>query len=179
MASYMLDNDSIEGMAILIADDIGLARLLLEKSLRNRGFTNILAVESSERALEELEKFQPDIVILDVMMPGMDGFACCRTIRAIPKYKELPVLIETSMTDLSLRVKAFESGATDFISNPILPDELYARVRVHLQNRKYINELQNYKERVTQELRSAFQLQVSILPQENELEAVLNLAVLM
>lgn len=161
--------DAIRSMGILIVDDNEIARAVLGAALRNRGFYNILAVESAEAALEEIKRFNTDLVILDVMMPGIDGFACCKAIRSIPWLKDLPVLIETAVTDPDLRLRAFESGATDFISNPILPDELYARVRVHLQNRKYIKTLERYKERMTQELQGASQLQASVMPKDSEL----------
>lgn len=170
--TFLADHASVKHMAVMIVDDSEVTRALLVKVLANRGFTNILPVDSAEEALQNLEQFSPDIVIMDVMMPGMNGFDCCMAIRSMPEFKDLPVLIETSVTDLSLRIQAFESGATDFISSPILPDELLARVSVHLQNRKYIKDLSAFKARMTAEMNSAFQLQSSILPQQGDIDVL-------
>src|ERR1700733_8490262 len=131
-------NDFLEQIfasPILIVDDNEINRIFIEKTLRKRGFTRLLSVSSGEEALEKMPEFSPDMVILDIIMPGMDGFQCCAAIRQQKHYQDLPVLIQTTITDPELRVKAFEKGATDFISKPVYPDELCARVMVHLEKR--------------------------------------------
>ncbi len=155
---------------ILVVDDNEVNRIFLESTLRRNGFTNILALDNAKTALQKLAAFQPDIVILDIVMPGMDGYECCREIRKSAQYKNLPVLMQTVITEPELRVKAFNSGATDFISKPIYPDELCARVRVHLGNRLSLQFLQFYKERVETELQAARELQLSVLPADDELK---------
>jgi len=153
---------------IMIVDDTELNRIFLEKVLKARGFTNLLSVNSAEEALAKIDQFKPEILLLDILMPeGMDGFQCCEKLRTYPKYKDLPILIETSITEPELRVQAFEKGATDFVSKPIYPDELCARVIVHLEKRRSLKTLQMYKDRIAIELESARQMQLAILPDEN------------
>lgn len=160
----------IHASPILIVDDNEINRIFLEKMLAARGFTRLLSVASGEEALEKMAQFQPEIVLLDIMMPGgMDGFECCAKIRRQPQYHDLPVLIQTSITEPELRVKAFASGATDFVSKPVYPDELYARVMVHLEKRCSLKALQLYKSRIEVELESARQLQQAILPGMEEI----------
>lgn len=158
---------------ILIVDDNEINRIFLEGILKSRGFTRLMAVGSAEEALEKIPMFKPEMVLLDVMMPGgMDGFNCCMEIRRQKQYYDLPILIQTSITEPELRVRAFENGATDFISKPVYPDELYARVVVHLEKRHSLKILQLYKNRVEAELEGARQLQQSILPGMAEIEDI-------
>ncbi len=157
---------------ILIVDDSEVNRTFLEKTLRNKGFIKILSVESAEEALQKIAQFHTEMVILDIRMPGMDGFECCSAIRAQNHYQHLPILIQTAVTEPELRVKAFNCGATDFISKPVYPDELCARVKVHLEKRYSLETLQMYKKRVEMELETARQLQHDILPKQEELFAI-------
>lgn len=162
----------IHAAPILIVEDNEINRLFIEKTLRKNGFLNLCLVESAEEALSKIDTVRPDMVILDIVMPGMDGFECCAEIRKRKVFHDLPVLIQTVITEPELRVKAFRHGATDFISKPIYPDELCARVRVHLEKRLFMNSLQLYKERVHGELEAARQLQFSILPNVAEINLI-------
>jgi sigma-B regulation protein RsbU (phosphoserine phosphatase) len=140
--------------------------------LHKHGFSNLLAVESAEEAREKIDNFQPELMILDIELPGMNGFDYCRDIRHHPQFRDLPVLFQTASIEIDTLRKAFEVGATDFISKPVYPDELHARVNVHLQNRVYTKSLQQYQERVNNELESARMMQQSILPQPNEIHEI-------
>lgn len=165
-------HSQIYASPILIVDDNEINRIFISKTLQARGFTKLLCVASAEEALEQIDKFRPSLLILDVRMPGMDGFECCAAIRSQPRYQDLPILIQTTITEPELRVKAFQQGATDFISKPIYPDELCARVTVHLEKLHSLKTLQKYKQRVELELESARDLQQAILPSIHELEDV-------
>lgn len=157
---------------ILIVDDVEVNRVLLDKILRTRGFNNIVQTENGKEALEAVKRHDPDIVILDVLMPEMDGFECCATLRAQEKYRDLPILIQTKLTEPEMRFRAFTEGATDVVSKPVDPDEFYARVMVHLEKRLYMQELQRYQDRIKEELDNARELQHSILPGPEEIEEV-------
>lgn len=156
--------------AILIVDDDALSRKFAENALRKRGFQHVLAVENGVKALAQLESNLFDLVILDICMKGWNGMDCCEWIRKQPKLRELPVLMLTSLTDQKMRCQAFKIGATDFVSKPLHPDELFARVKVHLENRLAIKHLRRYQERLQLELSSASELQASVLPSRAEIE---------
>jgi len=166
------DHASIYRLPILIVDDNDVNRLYIEQVLTARGFYNLKAVDSAEKALACIDAFNPELLILDILMPGMDGFECCNIIRQKLNQLDLPILIQTAIIAPELRVKAFENGATDFVSKPVYSDELYARVMVHLEKRLYLKNLQLYKTRVETELESARQLQCSILPQTKDISDV-------
>ncbi|MDR3425422.1 MAG: fused response regulator/phosphatase [Alphaproteobacteria bacterium] len=156
---------------ILIVDDDEINRIFLEKTLRARGFTNLLCAVSAEDAFGKMEAFRPEMVLLDILMPGgMDGFECCEKLRQQKRYCDLPILIETTITEPELRAKAFQKGATDFVSKPVYAEELCARVRVHLEKRLSLKTLQRYKNRIEVELESARQLQQGILPEAGDLK---------
>lgn len=158
--------------AILVIEDNEINRLFLEKTLKARGFTNLLAVASAEEGLDALKSFKPELVVLDVILPGMSGFECCKAIRSQETYRDLPILIQTSITEPELRVEAFTHGATDFISKPLYADELSARVSVHLERRHSLKTLQLYKNRIEIELENARQLQQAILPNREDVEEI-------
>jgi sigma-B regulation protein RsbU (phosphoserine phosphatase) len=157
---------------ILIVDDAVINLLFLRNILMHGGFTDIRTAENGEEALELCDTYKPDIIILDLIMEGMDGFECCRRIRARTEGGDVPILIQTALTDQDEKVRTFREGATDFISKPIFPDELYARVIVHLEKQLAMKKLQTYKQRVEQELHTARDLQAAILPKLSDVDAI-------
>ncbi|HEY9733558.1 MAG TPA: response regulator [Drouetiella sp.] len=90
------------------------------------------ALNKPIQILNVVEQFQPDLILLDVMMPGLSGYDVCRLLRATDKWAQIPILFLTSRSDADGRASAFQAGATDFLSKPILAPELVARVRAHL-----------------------------------------------
>lgn len=157
---------------ILIVDDAVINLLFLRNILMHGGFTDIRTAENGEEALQLCDSYKPDMIILDLLMEGMDGFECCRRIRARSEGGDIPILIQTAMTDQDEKIRTFREGATDFITKPIFPDELYARVIVHLEKQLALKKLQSYKQRVEQELYSARDLQAAILPRDAEIDAI-------
>lgn len=92
----------------------------------------VAALNKPIQILNVVEQFQPDLILLDVMMPGLSGYDVCRLLRATDKWAHVPILFLTSRSDADGRASAFQAGATDFLSKPILAPELVARVRAHL-----------------------------------------------
>jgi signal transduction histidine kinase len=88
---------------------------------------------SGDRALQQIEKFLPDLILLDVMMPGIDGFETCRRLKMSDRTRQIPIIFMTALSDAESKVKALELGAVDFISKPFHESEILARVRTHLQ----------------------------------------------
>ena len=113
---------------ILVVDDIPVNVRLLEAKLSVEYYDVITATSGAE-ALEMIKSEPPDIVLLDVMMPEMDGFEVCRRIKAEPATALLPVIMVTALNEQSDRVTGLEAGADDFLTKPVRDMALFARVR--------------------------------------------------
>jgi len=126
-------------MARILCVDDGPANLcLLEAMLSPRGYDVVTAVNGSE-ALERIKTERIDICLLDVMMPGMDGFEVCRRIKSDDKYRNIPVMMITSYADRENRIRGIEAGAEDFISKPFDSVEVLTRIKM-LINVKSLND---------------------------------------
>ena len=149
---------------ILVVDDTDFNRTLIGALLNEAGFHNVAYAKDGFEALAHIEARTPDLLILDIMMPGMDGFEVCRRLRADHAYADLPVLVQTALSSSDDRNKAFAAGTTDLISKPLDRTELLARVRIHLENRVLIRDLQTYRARVEGELAMARSMYDHLLP---------------
>lgn len=116
---------------LLIDDSITDLRLLMD-FLSLRALRVSVATEG-ERGYEQAVALQPGLILLDVRMPGMDGYAVCRLLKANPRAAEIPVIFLTAATDRDERLTGFSLGAVDYISKPFDPEEVLARVGVHLR----------------------------------------------
>jgi putative two-component system response regulator len=112
---------------ILVADDTDSIRALFQKLLSADGH-EVITVEDGLEALAAAERHRPDVVLLDVGMPGLDGIEVCRRLKSNPASRLTPVVLVTGLSDLSDRIKGIEAGADDFLSKPVHPHELRARV---------------------------------------------------
>lgn len=168
-ASSILRPEDLKSSRILIVDDQEPNRRLLAALVTSMGVGHIEHAKDGIEGLERLESFQPDLVLLDIMMPNMDGFEMCRRLRMNPAWRDLPVLVNTALSEPRERVECFEAGATDMVVKPINAPEVLARVRIHLENRMLLKSLRHYHERIAQELSLASQMQRSLLPSEEKL----------
>ncbi len=113
---------------VLVVDDVMPNVKLLAAKL-TREYFDVLTAYNGQQALELVKKESPDIVLLDVMMPGMDGFEVCQRIRSDPATMHIPVVMVTALSDISDRVRGLEAGADDFLTKPVNDIALFARVR--------------------------------------------------
>jgi two-component system sensor histidine kinase ChiS len=121
---------------VLIVDDSQILRSMLKSILEKSGF-QILEATTGEEAIELIAKNNiPDIILLDVEMPGMGGFAACQKIRELPQGQDLPIMMVTGLEDLSSIENAYNAGATDFTTKPINWDLIGYRVRFMVRNSK-------------------------------------------
>ena len=118
----------MNGKKILIIDDDAFIRRPLEFILREEGFAPVTAVDGEE-GLAKLEGEKPDLIVLDLMMPGLDGFEVCRRVRADPRFSSIPVILLTAKGQENDCERGRAAGATDFMSKPYSPSELLRRVR--------------------------------------------------
>jgi DNA-binding response OmpR family regulator/DNA-binding CsgD family transcriptional regulator len=136
---------------VLLVDDTP-ANLGVVLDLLGASGLRVLLAESGARALELAASQPVDLILLDVMMPGLDGFATLARLRAQPATAEIPVLFLTAVDSPTEKVRALENGAVDFISKPLHPPEVLARVRTHLELRAARRALQKQNERLEGEI---------------------------
>lgn len=132
---------------ILIAADDNSLRLTLQDALERAGFMTVLATEGGS-AVAGFKELLPDLILLNLIMPGKDSFTTCRDIRAIPKGKYTPILMVTAPGDTGSIHRAFEAGATDFISNPLDPELLIYRIRCMLRISRSLKGLSESEEQL-------------------------------
>ncbi len=124
---------------VLVVDDILPNIKLLEVKLK-REYFDVITAQSGEEALKKVATDAPDIILLDVMMPGMDGFEVCRRLKENPDTEHIPVVMVTALTDTADRVKGLEAGADDFLSKPVNDVALFARVKSLVRLKMTIDE---------------------------------------
>lgn len=117
--------------SVLIVDDEPMVRTLLRLTLVRAGF-HVSEAEDGYDALDKVRKNQPDVVLLDVMMPGMDGFTVCEKLRSEAATAELPIIMLSAKTDLDSINKGLRVGATVYLTKPISPEELTQHVKAAL-----------------------------------------------
>jgi phosphoserine phosphatase RsbU/P len=138
-------------MSILIVDDSEEQREMLALILKTAGYRSLLFTESAEEALKRLgigsdscASERIEVVLMDLLMPGMDGLEACRRIRSDEGHKHLPVIVVTAKTDPPDLMDAYTAGATDYIRKPVIPVELVARVSMAMTMKE---EYHNQEER--------------------------------
>lgn len=138
---------------ILIIDDQPINLKVLVDLLRKQDY-HLLVAEDGQRALELLEKQNPDIILLDIMMPGMDGFAVCKAIKQKKALADIPIIFLTALADVENKIKAFQCGGVDFITKPFQEQEVLMRVNTHLTIRRQQKQIEREKELLAVTLRS-------------------------
>jgi len=118
---------------VLVVDDVPGTLGLLNEALEASGYTVLLA-QSAAFALSIVERVTPDIVLIDALMPGMDGFELCRVMKRNATLGGVPIIFMTGLTETEHVVRGFEAGGVDYVTKPVRPDEVIARIGVHLVN---------------------------------------------
>jgi len=162
---------SIYDSHILVVDDSALIRELIGACLMSAGYTKIQYAVDGKNALEVIKDNVPDLIILDLEMPVMDGFELCKQLRAQPETKSLPILIQSGRDTAADITRAFEYGASDMVVKPVKKYEILARTKVHLENKIFVAKLTAFHDRVASELEQARHLQLDICPTPAELDS--------
>ena len=126
---------------VLIVDDQPENLDVLVNYLAHSGLELVVATDG-EQALHLAEEFSPSLVLLDVMMPGLNGFEVCTKLKSNPKTREMIVIFMSALADIQNKVKGFEVGAVDYISKPLQREEVLARIQAHLTIQNQREELQ-------------------------------------
>lgn len=169
-----------EDSLILVVDDSYSNLLVISNLLKKAGFEVCVAYDG-ETALQEIETIAPDLpdlILLDVLMPGIDGFETCRRLKNNSDTADIPIIFMTGMADTKSKVKALELGAVDYIIKPFQPEEVLARLKTHLQLRNLTKTLElRVAERTSELTRALEELQNSQLQliQKEKMSALGNL----
>jgi two-component system sensor histidine kinase ChiS len=126
-----LETKQQEPDKILLVDDNATNLQVLHQTLDGRGF-RLLVAKNGESALSIATKAHPSLILLDIMMPGIDGFEVCRRLQSNPDTQEIPVIFLSALDDTKDKVKGLDAGAVDYVSKPFQPEEVIARVNTHL-----------------------------------------------
>ena len=140
----MMSTRSENGMAsgghvVLIVDDVPENLAVLSDALDEAGHTVLVATDGAS-ALERLELIMPDLILLDAVMPGIDGFETCRRMKLMDSAREVPVVFMTGLTETEHVVRGFEVGGIDYVTKPIRPAEVLARISTHVRNARMLND---------------------------------------
>ncbi|MBH8575515.1 response regulator [Nostocaceae cyanobacterium CENA369] len=164
-----MNRENTEKNIILIVDDTPTNLGVLFEFLADSGF-QVLVAEDGKDAIEQLEYALPDLILLDVIMPGIDGFETCRHLKAKEKTKDIPVIFMTALSETVDKVKGLTLGAVDYITKPLQHEEVLARVNIHLSLRNLTKRLQQHSLRLEQEVQERLNAEQALLQLTAELE---------
>ncbi|MBN1828873.1 MAG: response regulator [Deltaproteobacteria bacterium] len=136
---------------ILIVDDTPRNLEVIGKFLEEAGF-EIAAAQDGESGIEIAQRIHPDLILLDVLMPGIDGIETCRRLKADELTMNIPVIFLTALTERELKIAGFEAGGVDYITKPVQVDEVLARVRIHVELQAMQRQLARQNEALQQEI---------------------------
>jgi signal transduction histidine kinase len=145
-----MDDPNNEKSILLIVDDNPTNLGLLFDYLTNSGFKVLVALDG-DSTLEQVKYAKPDLILMDVMMPGIDGFEACSRLKANPSTQDIPVIFMTALSETVDKVHGFNVGGVDYITKPIQPEEVLSRVQTHLTIRNLQKQLQQQNERLQHE----------------------------
>jgi len=161
--AYAAGVHGLPASTILLVDDTPVNLQVLVRTLQAGGH-RILAATNGRAALDIAMRARPDLVLLDVMMPDMDGFEVCRALKAHPETRETVVIFLSALDEVADKVSGLSIGAADYITKPIQAEEVLARVANHLTRQHLERELRRSRDRLDRELANAADMQRLLLP---------------
>jgi sigma-B regulation protein RsbU (phosphoserine phosphatase) len=151
--------------SLLLVDDNPTNLQVLYQTLETTG-CKLLVAKNGETALSIAQKASPDLILLDIMMPGIDGFEVCRRLKTNPATAAIPVIFLSALTDTKDKVQGLQLGAVDYVSKPFQPDEVIARVNTHLTIHRLKREVEKKKDALETELKIVSDVQRRLLPKK-------------
>jgi len=164
-----MDNTSESKNTILVVDDnptnLGVIFNILDESS-----LEVLVSQDGESVLRKIEYIIPDLIMLDIMMPGLDGFKVCSYIKANPLTKEILIIFMTALSDVEQKVQGLNLGAVDYITKPFHREELLARIKVHLDLKNLTKTLVNQNQLLAEKIAEKTELEEKLHQLNQELE---------
>jgi two-component system, NtrC family, sensor kinase len=161
--------DSLTTATILIVDDTPENLEVLSEALITAGYRVAVAIDG-ESAIEQANFAPPDLILLDVMMPGIDGFETCRQLKSSPITQDIPVLFMTALSETENKVRGLSLGAVDYITKPFQREEVLARVRVHIQLCHFAKTLAQQNQQLKQEIEQRKQTEINLAEALSQLQ---------
>jgi DNA-binding response OmpR family regulator len=159
-------NHELQEQTVLIVDDAPANLGVIEDYLDAYNF-EIVVARDGEKGIAIAHSIQPDLILLDVMMPGIDGFETCRRLKADESTQNIPVIFMTALNNIEDKLKGFEAGGVDYLIKPLQEQEVLARVQTHLALRNMQKELEAKNLKLQQKIREC-QLAEETIKQQNE-----------
>jgi DNA-binding NarL/FixJ family response regulator len=135
---------------VLVADDSPDSLEMLNEALINEGYTIFVALDG-QQAISIAERMSPDIIIMDAIMPNLDGFEACKQLKANTELRDVPVIFMTGLSNSEDIIKGLEAGGVDYVSKPVNLDVLIARIQVHLRNSRLTRSARNALDEIGQQ----------------------------
>src|SRR5256885_6136887 len=149
----MISEPLLHRMKILVVDDDRMTLTLLEQLLQRHGYSRVMGITNSRAALETCAEFDPDLILLDLIMPEVDGFAVLEALRADVSERFLPIVVLTADITEDAKARALEAGATDFLVKPVSQTETLLRIRNLLEARRLNVILRNQRSALEEAVR--------------------------
>ncbi len=137
---------------ILVVDDSLFDRRLILAALKKAGFTKMMAADDGADAVQKTYDFGPDLVLLDLNMPNLDGFGYCEMVRKDPALPNMPIIVQTALEDRQSRLHALSCGADDFLTKPLDMAELTLRICVHIERYFMLRDMRNMRDYLKMEI---------------------------
>jgi two-component system CheB/CheR fusion protein len=167
------DREFDEKGTVLVVDDTELSLEMLSEILLQDGF-RVQTARSGSLALEAAAALLPDLILLDIMMPAMDGYEVCRRFKEDERTRDVPIIFISALDDPVDRLRAFEVGGVDFITKPFQAEEVLARLRTHLALARVLTRLEKQKAQLEQEIVERKKAEHSLQESEQRLQAILD-----
>jgi len=171
MGLQMRPPEAAESIAktILIVDDVPANLAVVSRHLEDHGYRAVVA-QSGAEAIERAELVRPNLILLDVLMPGIDGFETCRRLKASENTRDIPVVFMTALTEAADKLAGFEAGAVDYVTKPLDGAEVRARIDTHLSLYALRRELERQNAQLREEIAAREQVQEALQRSNIELE---------
>jgi sigma-B regulation protein RsbU (phosphoserine phosphatase) len=152
--------------ALLVVDDNEDNRYTLTRRLNREGYKNLTMAKNGREALDKLKAQPFDLVLLDIMMPDMNGYEVLEQVKATPALRDIPIIMISSLDEIESVIRCIELGAEDYLGKPFNPTLLRARIGASLEKKRLRDEVRRNMERLVQELAAARALQLAMLPRQ-------------
>lgn len=163
----------LSAATILVVDDDAISRKMLQTALSHNGY-QVSTAANGEVALQQAFAQRPNLILLDIMMPNMDGFAVCECLKAGPDTRDIPIIFVSASDSVQSKIRAFAAGGVDFVTKPTSMEELLVRVSTHLMLRAAQKHLQQNNEALQAEIARRKQAQQELEEQRNLLRSVMD-----